>query len=266
MPQRWAQRLTWKFNNNANNDFWYDQAASGSSHIILRANSPYDPWYPADNTTGSARWYNTVSTLFQREKCNGCSIKIKYRNLFPVSGNRYTGYFRIFLVPCNYGVMNDLHVNAYSMKKLEAMPGCVWKDIGPLDSKMAFGTLKGYVRPPSILYGRPNITSPAGVVNSLWRPVKTNGATEDGVYWFVTVYPIKPGAHTAGSIATAEDSLLIDITCKFYMLFGDPISDQFTGAVDDIVGTDSLGTGEADPPAGTADLTDVPGNPAGPSG
>lgn len=251
-PLRWRQKLIWRYNNNDSNTAWYQVGASGASYMVIRANVPYDPWKPVDGTTDSARWYNTIRALYKQEYTRSCGITVKARALFPVSGNRYSNYWRMFLIPCNYDTMAAIAAVAPTMNKLMSLPGVFYKDIMPLGTNRSYATLSGYLKPLAMF----GVKQRVGEV-TMWFDTGANPSTAFTVYWMIYIVPLKLNT-AAADVASAADSLYIDVKSTFYTDFktARTIMGQVTD--DDIVGADTDGAGEA-PIVVAGVVTAVPG-------
>lgn len=248
--------MTWRVTNAQQNDFFTTFPSNSLGLILLRANVPYDPWVPLDSTTGSARWYNTISTLYTTEQCKGASITVKVRQLFPVSGNRYTAYWRMFVYPCTYAQMTAVQSSALSLTKVMRLPGIRYTDIGPLNSGMAFKKISMFVKPKTVVRGQYVNTG------SAWTDMMLTGSNPpiaQAVYWVIGFLPLKTNT-VASDLATLNDSLLVDIKCNYYMIFSIPKDAAYTP--DTISGTDTAGSGETLPAlngGSTADINNIPG-------
>lgn len=220
--------------------------------MIVRANSPYDPWWRTDSTTDSARWYNTIKTWYQYENCFGSAITVSIRNLFPVSGKRYSGYWRFYLLPCTYATTQTVGSGSLTHNKLCNLPGIIWKDTNPL-TRQSFITLKGYAKPSTV-----HALAAKDPEKDFWNPVGTNPPSTIATYWIIIALPLKVNTW-ADDVETIKNSLYVSISMKMYMSFR-ARSRDFTEIVndDDIAGTDTLGTGETDITV-SGFVTDVPG-------
>lgn len=253
-PLRWRQRLDWRFNNMGNNDAWYVSTTTNSSlFMVFRGNSPYDPWYPTDSTTDSARWYNLMVSLYKQERVRSSAIFIKLRSLFPVSGNRYSNYWRIYLYPTLYAGVPGTS-SGFTHNFLMALPGVSYVDMSPIDGIHNFKTLKGFVDVAQVgafenaaMYGS----------SAFWNNTGQNPSTGQSIYWVLVALPLKQNTPSLDT-ASAKDSFLVDVKMRMYCDFRTPqvIAGQITD--DNILGTDNLGSGEAAITV-TGNISDIPG-------
>lgn len=246
--------MDWRWNNMNNNDAWYVSTGTNTCvFMIFRGNSPYDPWYPTDSTTDSARWYNLLVNLYKQERVRSSAIYLKLRSLFPVSGNRYTNYWRMYLYPCLYANLPAIGGN-YTHNTLMAMPGVSYTDMSPIDGSHNFRTLKGFVRVGSV-----GAAEQANVIDTsaFWNNTGQNPATSQSIYWVLLGLPLKTNTASLDT-ASVKDSFLVDCKMRMYCDFRTPqvVAGQITD--DNILGTDNLGSGEAAYTV-TGNITDIPG-------
>lgn len=246
--------MKWTWNSAANNDPWYIKSSGTAAFMVFRANSPYDPWYPVDATTDSARWYNFFTAKYNRELVRGSKISIIIRDLFPVSGNRYSNYWRMYLIPANDILLTQIQGGALNDVRLRSIRGCTYRDVMPLGTNQSKATLKGYIK-PSQVYG---FKGGSVMENQYWNATGANPPSSQAAYWILVALPLK--VNTASEDATSiKNSMFINVNLTMYTEFR-AIANPLTFNVndDDLATTDNLGTGEPDITV-AGDITDIPG-------